>query len=46
MSGHSAPGESTRRLDLLMDAASDLPFRDVEQIEDLIRAGERGIQVR
>jgi hypothetical protein len=43
MSGHLAPGEVTRRLHLVMDAASDLPLRDVDQIEGLIEVGERAV---
>jgi hypothetical protein len=36
-----APEEVTRLLHIVMDEASDLPLHDIEQIEDLIRAGER-----
>ncbi len=43
MSGYLAPEEITRRLHLVMDAANDLPLRDVEQVEGLIQVGERGV---
>lgn len=43
MSGYLAPEEITRRLHLIMDAANDLPLRDVEQIEGLIQVGERAV---
>lgn len=40
MSSPLAPGEVTRLLHLVMDEASDLPLRDIEQIEGLIQVGE------
>jgi hypothetical protein len=43
MSDYLAPEEITRRLHLIMDAAIDLPLRDVEQIEGLIQVGERAV---
>lgn len=43
MNGHLAPEEITRRLNLVMDTASDLPLGDVEQIEGLIEVGERAV---
>ncbi len=36
-------GEVTRRLHLVMDAARSLPLRDLEQVEDLIQAGEQRV---
>jgi hypothetical protein len=43
MSDQLVPEEVTRRLHLIMDAASALPLHDVEQIEGLIQVGERAI---
>ncbi len=43
MSAYLAPEEITRRLHLVMDAARDLPLRDVEQVEGLIEVGERAV---
>jgi hypothetical protein len=40
---HLIPAEITRRLHLIMDAASDLPLRDVEQVESLIQVGEHAV---
>lgn len=36
-------GEITRRLHLVMDAARSLPLGDLEQVEDLIQAGEQRV---
>jgi hypothetical protein len=43
MSSPLAPEEVTRLLHLVMDEATDLPLRDIEQIEGLIQAGERRV---
>lgn len=43
MSDYLAPEEITRRLHLIMDAAGDLPLRDVDQVERLIQVGERAV---
>ena len=43
MSDRLAPEEITRRLHLIMDAAHDLPLRDIEQVEGLIQVGERAV---
>jgi hypothetical protein len=43
LSSQFAPEELTRRLHLIMDAASALPIRDVEQFEGLIQVGERTV---
>ena len=41
MSSPLTSGEITRRLHLVMDSATELPLGDIDQIEQLLRAGER-----
>ena len=43
MNGQLPREEITRRLHLVMDAASALPIRDIEQVEELIQVGERAV---
>jgi hypothetical protein len=43
MSDYLAPEEITRRLRLVLDAASALPPHDVQQAEGLIQVGERAV---